>query len=206
MKSPIAALLLPLVLSASAVAQQTWVVDSMGGPGSDFTTIDAAIQASSNGDLILVEAGSYAGFRLDRSVRIIGRGSVTTTTRSFVIAVNGSLPACVANLRIDGLQVQSCSSTIVLTDCTELLDVTVDSCADVRFARCGLVARYAGGFPWTGWTAVRFSRAEFSDCTIVGMHLLWDATEALELVSSFVHLAGTSVTGLHGLEPCTGWS
>jgi len=61
----------PLLLSlfASSAAASTWVVDDSGG--ADFTTIQAAVDAASPGDVLLVQAGSYAAFTLDRDLSIL---------------------------------------------------------------------------------------------------------------------------------------
>ncbi|TAJ17694.1 MAG: hypothetical protein EPO68_09020 [Planctomycetota bacterium] len=49
-----------LALASSAAAQgQVWVVDDQPGPGVDFTSIQAGINATADGDVVLVKAGSY---------------------------------------------------------------------------------------------------------------------------------------------------
>jgi hypothetical protein len=59
------------VLAAAGVAQvcaaqgQVHVVDDDLGPGVDFATIQAAVNASSDGDLILVRSGGYSTFTID---------------------------------------------------------------------------------------------------------------------------------------------
>ncbi len=56
------ALLAPLPLDAQA---QVWVVDDDGGAGVHFTTIQAAVNAAADGDVVLVRSGSYAGVTVD---------------------------------------------------------------------------------------------------------------------------------------------
>lgn len=41
---------------------QVLVVDDDGGPGVDYTKLQAAVDAAAEGALILVHPGSYAGF------------------------------------------------------------------------------------------------------------------------------------------------
>ncbi len=52
----------------------TWIVDDNGGPGVDFTSIQAAINAASANDVLIVRAGTYASFTLDKGLRIVGEG------------------------------------------------------------------------------------------------------------------------------------
>ena len=71
---------LPLLLTALGSAQsQVWTVDD--DAPADFWDIQSAIDASSDGDAILVRAGTHFGFSLDaRGVTIIGEPDVTHIT------------------------------------------------------------------------------------------------------------------------------
>lgn len=62
--------LLLLALSPLASAQSVWVVDQAGG--GDFSEIQPALDASADGDTILVKQGDYAGFEVQaREVHIV---------------------------------------------------------------------------------------------------------------------------------------
>jgi len=58
---------------ALVLAPQTFVVDA--GGGGDFTTIQAAIDASSDGDVLLIQPGEYLGFLLDKELSLLGPAS-----------------------------------------------------------------------------------------------------------------------------------
>ena len=59
--------------AATADAQKTWIVDAQRGPGYDHAEIAPAIAAASEGDAIVVRAGSYAFPRsVIKAVRILG--------------------------------------------------------------------------------------------------------------------------------------
>jgi hypothetical protein len=59
---------------AIASAQRMLVVDAAGGPGSQFTRIQPAIQAAVAGDTVLVRAGTYAeALDVDKGIALIGQ-------------------------------------------------------------------------------------------------------------------------------------
>jgi len=66
---------LVLALSTSSLAAQgsLWIVDKSNGPGANFTEVQPAVDAATEGDAILVRPGSYSGFTIDgRSLSVIG--------------------------------------------------------------------------------------------------------------------------------------
>ncbi len=78
--------LLAALCCATAAAQRTWTVDANGG--GQFTTVEPAILAASPGDLILVRAGRYPGFLIDRGVTVVSQGATLfQTLHNPVIAV-----------------------------------------------------------------------------------------------------------------------
>lgn len=72
---------------ATLSAQRTWIVDASGGPGVDFTDIQPAVNAATDGDVILVRAGAYT------AVQIAGKG----------LSVLGAQDVRAADLRITGV-------------------------------------------------------------------------------------------------------
>ena len=70
---PLARLLAPCLLALSAAAGgSVLVVDDDGGPGVDFTTIQAAVDAAADGAVLLVRDGTYAGFQVQaKSLQIL---------------------------------------------------------------------------------------------------------------------------------------
>lgn len=56
-------------------AQSTWVVDSAGGPGVNFTTIQEAVDAAADGDLVVVRGSptAYAPAIVMKGLRIVGQ-------------------------------------------------------------------------------------------------------------------------------------
>lgn len=81
--SPIAVLTACLGLLVPAVAQTTHLVGAGG-----FPTIGAAVLAAANGDIVLVDPGSYPGFVVDRGLTIRARSPGTVTCTSVLFNFN----------------------------------------------------------------------------------------------------------------------
>lgn len=66
-----------LMLGPAALGAQ-WTVDPAGG--GQFTSLQAAIDAASGGDTILVKGGCYRGIVFGKPLSILGSGTLVTTT------------------------------------------------------------------------------------------------------------------------------
>ena len=59
--------------TALLCGQSTWIVDNLGGPGTQFAQVQPAIQAAAPNDTILVRFGvAYQGFTINKPLRVVG--------------------------------------------------------------------------------------------------------------------------------------
>jgi hypothetical protein len=100
------------VLAASGLtAQTTWVVDAQGGAA--FTTIQAAVQAAQDGDVVLVRPGATYNWTmiLTKALTILGSASVPTqATGTLSVIGSGNGQVVIGNFIVDN----TASSTICL--------------------------------------------------------------------------------------------
>lgn len=77
-KFSIGCMALAAMVALPVTAQRsTFVVDAAGGAGSQFTTIEPAVRAARDGDVIIVRAGAYAGFPVWKGVSILAEPGVS---------------------------------------------------------------------------------------------------------------------------------
>lgn len=87
------------------------VVDAGNGPGTDFTSLNSAITAAQNGDLLLVRSGTYDGeFRiLDKAISIVADAGADVVVTNSLLA-----PTAIATLEATG----TIPGVVVLRDLT----------------------------------------------------------------------------------------
>lgn len=94
-----------MLIGLAAAHAEVIVVDANDGPGTDFTSLSAAIAAAKNGDVLLMRSGTYDGIFsiLDKAIAIIaddGADVVVTSTAltqviDATIQVSGTPPGTV---------------------------------------------------------------------------------------------------------------
>lgn len=113
---------LALSFAASWIpAQTTWVVDAAGGPGTHFTTIQAAVNAASAGDTILVRPATngYAGATISKGVYLLGDGLVGLTSELRITGVPGGQSVSVKSFQMLGVVVATFTSTVLPIVCKD---------------------------------------------------------------------------------------
>lgn len=100
---------LPCVLLLPVLSAQTFVVDAANGPGTNFTSLPAAVAAVPDGATLLVRPGAYAGFALQgRGLTVLGDGAIIQGG----ISISGTLPTQGVTLR--GLSWSAVPQTAVI--------------------------------------------------------------------------------------------
>jgi hypothetical protein len=120
-----------LVCTSSAWAT-TWIVDDNGGAGVQFTDIPPAIAAAQPGDVLLVAAGNYSAFILDKGLTIIGYSEPSVQGLAEVVGVQAGQRAALIGLRPTALHVDGCAGSVVLQDLLRLHRGTITNSNDVR--------------------------------------------------------------------------
>jgi hypothetical protein len=137
------------LLVPAATAQTTWIVDSAGGAGVDFTDLPAAFAAVSDGDTVAVRAGAYTPGTLRHAILLVGEAGVVVTQSSntpltvedigagricSIRALEFAGTAALPNLA--GLRLANCAGVVTIDDIsiatpTTLGGLHIDSCAAV---------------------------------------------------------------------------
>lgn len=199
-----------LACSASALAG---VVVVSQAPGSTYQTIQAGIDAASDGDTVVIRAGEYASAHLDnRSLTLVGEGTVRIKAYPNLVGFRvtnlvdpgpSSPPRHVIlkNLEFGGVFLSPVSwDALSITNCSA--PVLIDSC------RVNVTAGEfnSGGH---GIVVVNSSNVAVSNCTVsgaaaypIGIHVgsASAAYSALLLTSSSVQCYGTTLHGGRGRD------
>lgn len=204
MIQPLFRCVLPGSLLASAAIAQTFVVDAANGPGTNFTTIQAAVDAAPNGATIVVRAGAYPGFVA------VGKGLGVLCDPGVTFAAQGGFPAirvqqvpAHARFVLRGGSAGLGTQWSTITDCagsvhveeTVAIDHTGSNCAQVMLRNC------------TGWN-FSFSNADvvLEACTLRGWNAYtaplggptYPARPALSLTSGQAQLVDCTLVGGDG--------
>jgi hypothetical protein len=88
-----------------ADAQQSWVVDQANGPGTNFTTIQAAVNAAAPGDKVFVRAGLYVeDVFINKGITLVGWNATTYPMTPPVNPYNPAIKGTLAIVDVDNFQ------------------------------------------------------------------------------------------------------
>jgi len=187
------------------------------GSGAAFSEIQAAVDAAEEGDLILVQAGTYSPITIGKSLRILGAGSDHVLVEGFgqtAVTIRGI--AATGELVISGLRVhtsnpfsvrpvvrvEDCPGTVVLRDLRvdpeeiSIVGFQIDSCDRVVVLGCFLEAGLLGISK--GAVVVEGSEVWIANCEILGVgdHMLGSrGAPGVEAIDSTVRIWRTRLVG-----------
>lgn len=159
------AAILTLTLSLPLAAQgSTWIVDAANGPGTNFTTVQAALASVqvNDGDQLLVRAGSYGPCTTAKGVTILGEpgAKITGTPAQAALTVSGLaagrtfvLDRIVVEhaLAREGIVLQGNPGRVHLDDVTisalalnNFRSLSLSACALVTANRCAITGSTGG--------------------------------------------------------------
>ncbi len=189
-------------LFSPLAAQSMRTVDD-DGPA-DFTTIQAAIDASSIGDTILVQDGSYPDFTLTKGLILVGIGDADVLTLGGGGFTVENLPvgqsARIVNLGVTALSplamasivVRNNAGTVHLTDLGQPPlggPLEISNSAFVTLHGSAIHGGVTGGF------TIDTSTVQISDCEILGSGSTSAGAPAVVVSSSDVHVASSTFAG-----------
>jgi len=121
-----------LLLIASAAPAQTFIVDAANGPGTNFTSIVAAVAAVPDGATLIVRPGTYSSFSIvTKGLTILGDTGVQAGGAS-VRLTQPQQAVVLRGLTFDGhgvfgqyevVIVDGCSGPVLIEDCNYFLSV-----------------------------------------------------------------------------------
>ncbi len=155
-------LLAATALAAAALpagAQSVWTVDDDGGVGVDFTSLQQAVDAAADGDVLVVRAGTYA------KTSILAKGLVVAADVGAQVDVSGALSvrglAASQSVVLRGLDVVSpVEQGLYLVDCDG--PIWVEDCALLGAVGDNTFAGFS-----TGAALHSFPGARIFDCAEV---------------------------------------
>lgn len=211
------------VVVAPARAGHVLVVNDQAGPGVDYTTIQAAIDAAADGTTILVNSGYYRGFVIDdKSVNV-----VVETGATLEVGLNGSRmevrnlgpgksvllrgikpPPNISHPHSAVLRLSNNTGSVWVEDCVfhagGIYQLDIGKCADVTIVRCTVLGW--AEFDHYHGASISESTVRVFDSMIIGsggfeyITLGSDGGDGLHVSGrSHVLLCGVSVFGGDGI-------
>jgi len=185
--------------SVTSAQGKVWVVDDDGGPGVDFTEVQSAVDAAADGDVVLIEDGSYV--------------AVTVSGKGLTLAGEEDAQVLVGRLNVAGLGANQSfvardltigTSSVVIGRGEHLL--LPDNSGPILFEECSigtLLTLDTRGATVDACASVVFVHSELHGSPGVS-GLIGQARPGLVITTSSVHLFFCDVRGGRGKDGDTG--
>jgi len=109
-----AAAFLTLLPASAFAGGAEWIVDASGGPGFHFTDIPSAIAVAQQNDRVIVRAGIYSGFVLDKPLIVRGEAGARVDDLVRIENVPTNTRCVLSQLDVRRLEVSGCAGGVVL--------------------------------------------------------------------------------------------
>lgn len=176
-RSLTAAAFLTLLPASAFAGGAEWIVDASGGPGFHFTDIPSAIAVAQQNDRVVVRAGIYSGFVLDKPLIVRGEAGARVNGVARIQDIAANTRCAVSTLEIQTLEVTGCTGGVVLeqikswpSGANDSLPLVVQNSVDVRMRNCEFEPAYfPDGFGLSAAVASA-SAIEVVDSLLRGQH------------------------------------
>ncbi|QDU65690.1 hypothetical protein [Engelhardtia mirabilis] len=210
---------LSLPSSALSAAGAVLVVDDFAGPGVDFTSIQAAVNASGPTDTILVRTGNYTGFVVNAKTATIVADSANVQVQGVVEVTNiaAGQKVVLHGLRITStfgtaLELTTCAGPVWIEDCAidssglpvfQINDgVRLTGAAAAVISACSIVSSGdgTGGIGGGNGLLAQNSNLHLYDTTIVGGAVIGGVpgSPGLSMINGFTFASGCQFFGGDG--------
>lgn len=163
---------------------QVWIVDGSAGPGTDFTTLQPAINAAASGDTVLVRAGFYGSFQASGKALTLAAADAARpyigewTGASQITGLPSGTDFTLRGLELRNLQATNNPGTLWIEDC--LLSGTpallVNNCSDLVVAHSTAIGSNGGYCPSYPGPSCFIPAA--NGVTATNSHLVWLSSTA----------------------------
>lgn len=207
------ALAVLVAVVSQAHCQKTWIVDA--GGGGHYKTIQAAVNAASEGDTIYLKSAPFREsftvskglhFRAAANNGISGFATITNLSKTSTLTIKGMSTASLRFTNNAGA-IHCEDLTFSTASMPTVPPCKVSNCALISFQRCSrVVPQYALPVYGTQPPSIDISNSQvlLAECRIQGANDIYQTTISLAgspgiaAVSSTVRISGGSVTGGNG--------
>ena len=199
LRTGISAILAVALSASSALAADVFVVDPDNGPGTDFTSLQAALAFGPADSVLLVRPGHYGNVTIDRSFTVVADSlggdapryhslSIRNIDATERVVVKGFVGDAIAQVigSPASIEVLNCDGPVLLEEMSVTLQPSVYSKMD--------------GIRVTGSDKVSITRCDIEGTPAFEHTFGPDATPALRMSSSTVYVYESQLDGGDGLD------
>jgi hypothetical protein len=205
---------LAFILCQASSAQSVHVVDNRGGPGVDFLSLQAAVDAAVTGDLLLVRSTTYEDVVVTAKSLVIQGDASSPLIHSLTVTQLASDEYLVfGGFLVDNIDLQSSSGRIWFEQVSTFLPVVhIQDCVNVVLKECYINGWWSAPVVWVEQPTMTITNSSvaFYEGGVGGtpgwcdpfdwFGLPGDGSPALDLHGSTLFAMGSIFAGGHGCQ------